>query len=301
MAANEKKVSSQQVGSRYLCPQCFHMPYRNDVLFASDSWYTGQCDMRQAIHRNAFSHTGFDSWCAEGKSRVVMSWRGRPERCLQVRDGVVEAMQDASGHWLKQRVCPICHSLLPEECPILFGWNENGMSCVDGTVLFQLAASEDCGKWEMVYESQQEALDYSYIGFRDGSFRIGIPAGLDMAKTTYGKNCQDDCCLNVSGVLVWLPLTVAPDGSVDDLKAEQTLNALLEKCQYSGARLQKQVAILLKGVDTGGDAAKYLEEKSEQLFRSIQYSFSDVYFSEDPKTPQQATEILEWFARKYQG
>lgn len=300
MASKKNKQFTEKAGGRYLCQQCFSLRYRNDVLFTKQSWVTSLCDIRQAVHRAAFDPDRFDAWCRAGKSRVVMTWHGRPLDSLRVCNGVVQAMQDAGGEWLDQKVCPICHSLLMEEFPIVFGWSSQGLDSAPVREMFRQACEGDESTWSLLDEETTEAVRYEYIQKKDGSLRMGVPAGLDQGDTNHAQLCRDNCCLNVEGVIVRLVLKPAPDGEIDDLEAEQTLNALLQRCQYSGTAMKKCAVFVISAPDMEEEPAQYLERRAEQLFRSIQYSFARVRFAASGQTPQQASEILSWLAQNIQ-
>ena len=136
----EKDLDRPRSGE-YLCGQCFAHHQPNDVLFAA-SRFSKNCDMRQAAHRYAFAgREDYEAWCRKGKSRVLLDWQDLPTSHWKIEEGVLRQVQDTTGEWSTQRVCPSCHSLLENvQGRLLIGWSAQGMDMTGAAQVLQQAA-----------------------------------------------------------------------------------------------------------------------------------------------------------------
>lgn len=279
---------------RYLCPQCFSTHYYNDVLFTEDGWVTPHCDIRQAVHRSTFDPEGFADWCAAGRSPVVRTWRGCAPQDLRTLGDTVLGMRDPGGTWLSRRVCPVCHSVLPQAFPILFGWDAGGMNNGIVQKLFALAAGAEGGVWHAAQQENPGVLAYEFVQRNQDIAYLSVPLGLENAHTHYGQSCINNCCLNAQGVVVELPLDAGTDGRVDESRAEKAVASLLERCQYGSTALKKAVVCIVTGPEGEKDPVGRLEQEDKQLLLRMRYSFTDVQIVGAPLDAKQGTDILDW-------
>lgn len=298
MTGNEPKPRTGRETHRYCCPQCFTTHYYNDVLFTRNDWFTTRCDLRQAIHCATFDPQGFPAWQKVGKSRVVRTWHGTAEKDMRILDGAVLTMRDPGGALLNLKVCPVCHSLLGQGWPILFGWDAGGMNNEIVRRLFRTAAADHAGGWHAAEQENANPLKYEYVQKKTDIAYLSVPVELEKADTKYGRTCISNCCLNAPGIVTELRLKLLPDGRVDETEAEQALSSLLENCQYSTTALNKAAVFLVVCPGTDKDPVKLLEEIDKQLLLRIRYSFTDTMVEAFTEKPQQATELLDWLLKK---
>lgn len=284
---------------KYRCTQCFTTHYVNDVLFATDR-FVRLCDMRQATHRAVFEpNDDFEQWCKTGKSQVMSTWRTRPKKDLQVENGVVQAMREPDGDWMKQKVCPNCHCLLSQDFLLLFGWQDGKMDNDLVKKIMLLAGADPTGKWNSPTEDATRPLHYTRCERRDGMVGIGVPENLQDAEGAYGSACRDHCCQSADGAIVQLRFALTENGELDEQEAEKTLDALLRKCHYSGEALPMPVTFLLDCPEAEHASVEFFQEKEKALLRRIKYSFEKKYLEAGAQlTPEKAGKILDWFAQQ---
>lgn len=283
-------------GTRYVCPQCFMAHYLNDVLFMA-RWPSSTCDVRQAAHRYAVEpDAAFAQWCEKGRTPALLNWRALPQSRRQWRDGAIVAVRDIDGSWVDVRVCPCCHTPLPPPCPVVVGWDREGMDGETASGLLRFAAETADGPWK-VRRDDSRPLAYDYLVNPSGAVLLGVPVALERTKGRNGKDYRRRCCESASGAVVRLKVQVDEDGEWDDYEALCTLEALLEACAYADARLNMSVLFLLEGPEDREDVAELFPQKCPQLARLIQYDFKNSYFAVGVcDRPQVAVQAVKWLS-----
>jgi len=282
--------------NRYTCPQCFTDHYQNDVLFAGRQT-PGMCDMRQAAHRYALSSDiAFEQWCRAGVSEILLNWRTLPQDRRRWNGGAIEAVRDVDGNWLSQRVCPCCHMPLSSFCPVVFGWDENGISGKAVSDLLYFAAESAPSRWRIRRESGLP-LNYDCLLDTTGEMVLKTPAALENARGSHGENIRRRCCGSASGVVVRLQIRQESDDRLDDTRAFRTLYNLLDSCGYSGGEQKMAAVVLLEGLEGRPDAVEVFKRECTQLARHIQYDFADCCFAAGIwEHPQAAVQAVEWLS-----
>lgn len=283
-------------GARYICPQCFTAHYLNDVLFAARR-PSGSCDMRQAAHRYAIGPpAAFARWCKAGEAAALLNWRALPQPRRQWENGEITAVRDLDGSWVTQRVCPCCHMPLSSPCPVIIGWGETGLDNSIASDFLYFAAEAAAGPWKACHDDSLP-LRYDYLLNSSGTAVLGIPVALERVKDSSGRDYRRRCCESAMGAVVRLKLRVNEGGSLDDIEAFRTLEAMLEACGYSGIELKMLVVFLLEGLSDQPDAVDLFKRECSQLARLIQYDFESCYFIVEPyEHPQAAVQAVEWLS-----
>lgn len=293
LSSVKKKIDTLDNSNRkYLCPQCFTIHYRNDVLFATGH-YTSHCDTRQAALRYAFQTSdAFEKWCAVGVSEQMVSWTDRPEEDRKFRNGVIEAMRDANGNLLKKKVCPYCHSSVLLNTRVLFGWNNEA---IDNSLPTQLLRCSGLEENEQSGQNESEALEYYRVKLNGTPLVLGVPQRLESATDNYARACQQRCCTNAHGAVVLLEVT-RTGNELDTSSAENTFENFLQVCGYSGKPLEMPTIFLLQGA-----SAVELSNEAHQFTRQIDLSVkSQCIFARDILyNSQMAMQAVTWMAQQF--
>lgn len=292
LTSAKKKIETVDNSTRtYLCPQCFNVHYRNDVLFATGHG-TAHCDMRQAALRYAFqAPSDFEKWCAAGISERVVSWTDRPEEDRRFQNGVINAMRDAGGNWLTQKVCPYCHSMLQQNIRVLFGWNHDEM---DNSIPTQLLRCSGLEENEQGVQTELQALAYYKVKPSGSPFFLGVPQGLEAAADNYARACRQRCCTNAHGAVVMLE-AVRTERELDTSAAEDTFEKFLQACGYAGVPLELPTIFLLNGA-----SVSELSEEAHQFKRLIELSIKThcIFDSGILYDQQAAKQAVTWMVQQ---
>lgn len=120
---------------------------------------------------------------------------------------------------------------------------------------------------------------------------------MERVKDSSGRDYRRRCCESATGAVVRLKLRVNEGGSLDDIEAFRTLEAMLEACGYSGIELKMLAVFLLEGLSDQPDAVDLFKRECSQLARLIQYDFESCYFIVEPyEHPQAAIQAVEWLS-----
>lgn len=230
-----------------------------------------------------------------------------PPRLRREENGVVMAVKDSGEGWVSQRVCPCCHNPLPPPCPVIFGWQGTRL-CGDTAVeLLQLAAEGMPAQGNGLELDKLLPLPYYY--WLGKGCRLGVPAGLETANGTYGRNCRHRCCSSAHGAVVRLALAWDEQRGWDDGEAFLTIESFLKACGYAGQALKLPTVIILEGIKKtekieGIERTKGIEKKTSieffrqnggQLERRIAYTLENVYFAAGwPVAAIEAVNAVTW-------
>lgn len=256
----------------YLCGQCFTPHQKNDVLFGTNRVCTS-CDVRQAVHRRAFdSPENYETWCRKGESRILLDWKDFPASHWRIRGGVLQQVQENTGVWFGQRVCPSCHSAVEEvQRTLLVGWSTRGMDMVwAANLLLQ-------GGWEALpspTDNRENVLEYARFLHGGWGTVLAVPVGLRQDRDGYVAACVKRCGLHAACALLRLELPAMVDlqsrQQVETGAAQDVFSNFLEFAGYVGQQLTLPTAVLVEGLAAGEDVQEQLKQHATQLFNRLQ-------------------------------
>lgn len=299
----EKDLDRPRSGE-YLCGQCFAHHQPNDVLFAA-SRFSKNCDMRQAAHRYAFAgREDYEAWCRKGKSRVLLDWQDLPASHWKIEEGVLRQVQDTTGEWSTQRVCPSCHSLLENvQGRLLIGWSAQGMDMTGAAQVLQQAAGSE--GWQQLDPPKKDtggALEYARFSYKSKNMVLAVPVGLQDKEGSYVAACMKRCGQSAAGAVLKLSLPAVselePQQQLEVGEAQDTLSGFLEFAGYVGRKLSLPTVVLIEGLEPGTDAKQLLQQHGVQLFNRLQICLDNPLLLRWDQNADAARQAGDWLVNR---